>query len=207
MRGGSPSLATMRGRRSVGGLFDRWIQGRFQAWRRRKVRGSATSARQASRKRFGQGPPAWGSSRWCQAAPRRPAWTAGDAHGEALHGAGEREVVLHLHDQVDVIRLHGELREPHPQPLSSDPHAGREHPLRFGRAEVRNAVEHLQRHVHRRPPEETLSPVVRHPRPRPFRLSPRPLPLPAPTREDELRLFRFSPSLHAPSHRIEPRAC
>lgn len=49
-------------------------QGRFQARRKMKLRGSTISARHLAMKLFGQGPPAKRSTACRQLSPRRSAW-------------------------------------------------------------------------------------------------------------------------------------
>jgi hypothetical protein len=42
------------------------------------------------------------------------------ADGESLHAAGERAAVLGFDDQVDVVRLEGELVQAEPEALAAD---------------------------------------------------------------------------------------
>src|SRR6185503_1916481 len=124
-----------------------------------------------------------------------------DAHGESVHAARERALVLRLDHEMEMVRLHGVLHDAELL-LGARRERFLQRRLRILGSQRRQTIPEPHRDEHRKARGELRSRRVRHSRPFPLRLAPRPTPLAAPVGEPELSLTCFG--LHASKERVSP---
>jgi len=123
-------------------------------------------------------------------ATHQPVETACDPHRKSLQAAREPHGIGRLHDQVEVISLHGEMDQPEPSAIASFRECRRERAEAAAATKVPHVRQHAPGHVHRMVLRQKRPGHVRYAGPLRLGFPARAVPLPTPGGQPQRKLFR-----------------